>query len=148
PPLWESRVGLLLKGQLVKIVIDGIDADRTYQYYQPLTDASGGEGLQERYQFLKNILDEFTAEDILGIEVIYSAQYNSKYNQRLLSKDEMIFTDRSGKLSGVGGASGIDYAYLEITTRNGKGPFIKKTPGVYLYRPLPFTFPKKFYRPR
>ena len=40
------------------------------------------------------------------------------------------------------------YVYVEITTRGGKGPWMKTTAGTYLYKPLPFTLAKNFYRPR
>ena len=38
--------------------------------------------------------------------------------------------------------------YLEVTTYSGNGAFYKKTPGIYLYRPLPFTLPTQFYSPK
>ncbi|MGZ3822016.1 MAG: hypothetical protein ACXVB6_15590, partial [Mucilaginibacter sp.] len=37
---------------------------------------------------------------------------------------------------------------VEITTRSGKGPDIHYTPGTYLYKPIPYSIPKQFYRPR
>jgi hypothetical protein len=39
-------------------------------------------------------------------------------------------------------------AAIEITTRSGKGPFVRRTAGTYLYKTLPFTLAKQFYRPR
>jgi len=41
-----------------------------------------------------------------------------------------------------------DYAFIEITTRSGHGPFLDNTPGVYLYKPLPITWPQQFYKPK
>jgi len=35
-----------------------------------------------------------------------------------------------------------------VTTRGGKGPFLKKSVGTYVYRPLAFTLPKAFYSPK
>ena len=101
------------------------------------------EGMQERFLNLKTNLEHFTAEDVKGIEVMYNSSYNIKYNNKFLSQAETRFS-RGGGLTGVGGVSGIDYAYIEITTRNGKGPFMKPTPGTYLYKPLPFSLPLKF----
>ncbi len=43
--------------------------------------------------------------------------------------------------------NGFD-AWIEVTTRSKKGPWMKLTAGTYLYKPLPFTLPKDFYRPR
>lgn len=42
----------------------------------------------------------------------------------------------------------IDYAYIEVTTRSGRGPLIKKSPGFYAYNPPVPARPKEFYRPR
>ena len=55
---------------------------------------------------------------------------------------------KNGVATGIGGVSGVDYAYIEITTRGGKGPFIKQSSGAYLLKPLVFTLPKQFYSPR
>src|SRR5690606_31807299 len=41
-----------------------------------------------------------------------------------------------------------DHAFIEVTTRGGVGPFLKKSVGTYLFRPMPFTAPKEFYAPR
>jgi hypothetical protein len=40
------------------------------------------------------------------------------------------------------------FAFIEITTRSGKGPNIDNTPGTCIYKPLPLTWPKQFYKPR
>ena len=41
-----------------------------------------------------------------------------------------------------------NYVIIEITTRSGHGPIIDNTPGMYLYKPLPITWPKQFYKPK
>jgi len=41
-----------------------------------------------------------------------------------------------------------DYSIIEITTWSGNGGFMKRVPGRYLYRPMPVTWPKQFYKPR
>ena len=41
-----------------------------------------------------------------------------------------------------------DHAYIEITTRSGNGVYFHTTPGVYEYKPLAFSLPKQFYRPK
>ena len=86
--------------------------------------------------FIKEILSSFTAEDVLGIEVIYNSRFTNKYDATFLSTDELFQTSKTQRRA-------MDYAYLEITTRNGQGPFLKKTPGVYWYRPLPFSLPNR-----
>ena len=41
-----------------------------------------------------------------------------------------------------------DNAFIEITTRSGHGPFVKKAVGTYVYRPMPISIPKQFYAPK
>jgi hypothetical protein len=88
--------------------------------------------LYDYYLDVKGYLDYYTAEDIKGIEVLTSTKYTSKY-----------VTEHLGP-----GASTFSWAFIEITTRSGMGPYMRKTPGVYVYKPLPFSIPKQFYRPR
>ena len=148
PPSKVRKFGLMLKNQLVKVIMDGIDLDQSYEYWQLMGAADdSSEGLQERYLHIKTNLEHFTAEDVKGIEVMYNASYNTKYNSKFLSQAESSFSGKGG-LTGVGGTSGIDYSYIEITTRNGRGPFMKQTPGTYLYKPLAFSLPRKFYSPK
>jgi hypothetical protein len=69
---------------------------------------------------LRRYLQYHTAEDIKGIEVNFSSKYGG----------------------------GADYAFIEITTRSGHGRLIENTPGVYLYKPLPLSWPAQFYKPK
>lgn len=148
PPSKVRKFGLKLKNQLVKIIMDGIDVDQSYEYWQLMGAADdSSEGMQERYLHIKTNLEHFRAEDVKGIEVMYNTSHNTKYNSKFLSQAETTFEGKGG-LTGVGGASGIDYSYIEITTRNGRGPFMKQTPGTYLYKPLAFSLPRKFYSSR
>jgi len=41
-----------------------------------------------------------------------------------------------------------NYSIIEITTWSGNGAFMKRTHGRYLYRPMPITWPKQFYKPK
>ena len=118
----------------VRFVFDGVDLTR---YYVPVSGQP-----DEYYYFIKQYLDYFTAEDIKGIEVLYSAKYIAAYNnQKVTDNDEFLALDATG-------SRGSDNVYLEITTRAGSGPFIKTANGVYVYKPMPTTLPKKFYQPR
>lgn len=112
----------------IKLVMDGLYVD-TYD----------GLFADAMYDPLKENFENFTAEDILGIEVMTSPQYNSIYNTKYLSSDEVRT---------IGGASAKDYAWLEITTRAGRGAYMKRTAGVVSYKPMPFSLPKQFYSPR
>ncbi|MCR8560898.1 hypothetical protein KXD93_24790 [Mucilaginibacter sp. BJC16-A38] len=80
-------------------------------------------------------MDYLTATDIKGIEIMYSAKYASAYDPNFMFKETML-KDREIPV------------YLEITTYSGNGAFMKKVPGIYVYKPLPFTLPKQFYRPK
>jgi hypothetical protein len=40
------------------------------------------------------------------------------------------------------------FAFIEITTRGGHGPFIQHLPGRFLYKPMPALLPKQFYSPK
>jgi hypothetical protein len=104
----------------LQIVIDGLRLSRF------------GAG-QER-----ETLEFLTAEDIVGIEVMYNPRNTARYNSTLVG---------GGNLKGMGGM-GRQYAFLEITTRSGNGIFMKKSPGVTTFRPIPVSWPQVFYSPR
>ncbi|MEO6852016.1 MAG: hypothetical protein ABI203_05130, partial [Mucilaginibacter sp.] len=91
---------------------------------------------QQRHEFLKTYLDYITAEDIVGIELMHNFSTTHKYDLEFYY-DLYIST-------GVP----LPFAYIEITTRSGNGAFIHTTPGIYLYKPLAFSMPAQFYRPK
>jgi hypothetical protein len=78
---------------------------------------------------LRDYLKSNTAENIKGIEVNFSAKYTLNYSARFQY-------------------SPFSFAFIEITTRSGHGPIIDNTPGMYLYKPLPISYPKQFYKPK
>jgi hypothetical protein len=45
-------------------------------------------------------------------------------------------------------AGRFDIILLHVTTHSGNGKFYKHTPGTYAYKPIPFSAPMAFYRPR
>lgn len=81
---------------------------------------------------LRSFLEYCTAENIKGIELMTSMRYTAKYS--IATGGFPSATD--------------DIAYIEITTHAGLGPFFKETPGFYLHKPLPYYWPKDYYRPR
>ncbi|MDO6435247.1 hypothetical protein Q4E93_31815 [Flavitalea sp. BT771] len=83
----------------------------------------------------KETLEFLTAEDVTGIEVMVTARHSNNYKSAFLSP-----TQQANLM--------VEYAFLEITTRSGNGVFMKKTPGVSTYKPLPMSWPATFYRPR
>jgi hypothetical protein len=122
--------GYLIQNNEVKFVVDGMDMDFFF------TPTAGDPN--EHGNYLKSQLEYFTAEDIKGIEVMLNSSNTNSYKNRYLSMEERAALMRSGR----------DVVYLEITTRAGVGPMQKKTPGTYVYKPIPFVWPRTFYRPR
>jgi hypothetical protein len=107
---------------LVHLIIDGVELDF---FHNP-------EGPVPRWEFYKEYLDYYDAEEIKGIEVMTSGKYQLKYTSRFLDAREVFF----------------GHSFVEVTTRSGHGPFMKKAIGTYVYRPIPFALPAKFYTPR
>lgn len=131
--LKSTNIQYFLKDKKVRFVVDGIDLDR---FYHPVDGIAN-----EHYEYEKQILDYLTAEDILGIEVLYSSKYNAAYKAENFTLDQQLAADPTG-------GKGSDVAFIEITTRSGDGPFTRTASGVYVYKPTPVTLPKQFYRPR
>ncbi|RYY38062.1 MAG: hypothetical protein EOP46_00205 [Sphingobacteriaceae bacterium] len=117
----------------VYFVVDGISLNQLWNGnpYGPFEE-------RDRYNFLKPYTDFFNAEDITGIEVMKSVsqiqRYTSHYVQ--LGPDYKPF---------MGFAP---FTFIEITTRSGHGPFLGKSSGSYMYRPIAFTLAKQFYSPK
>ena len=84
-------------------------------------------------EFIYN--NSLTAEDIIGIEVMHSGRFNNRYNANILSGPENFALPSRG------------HAYIEITTRSGNGYFMKNSPGLAVYKPVPVSWPRQFYRP-
>ncbi|HCN84108.1 MAG TPA: hypothetical protein DIT07_10895 [Sphingobacteriaceae bacterium] len=136
PLRWSYRIGL----SEIRLVIDGMDVEKFYTgaYYYELPDINRLKYHRERFDYIKDYLLFFTAEDVKGIEVMFHPRYNSRYNSTELSGPELLANDPSAN----------DFAYIEITTKSGKGAFERRIPGTFTYKPMPFILPKEFYRPR
>lgn len=117
-----------IKDKLAKFVIDGVDLDKFY-------DKPDDPLLNDHFDYLKQYLDYISAEDVTGIEVSYSMKYNMAYDSKYLPND--VIPTASNK-----------YAYIEITTHAGNGPFVDRAIGVFVYKPVPLTQPREFYSPR
>lgn len=120
----------LVQQNIARFVIDGVDL---HFFYQP-TSAN----LNDYLLFLDSYLKYFSAEDIKGIEVMNKPRYNSAYKTRFLTPAEIMNSSPAT----------IDFSFVEITTKTGQGPFAKKTPGMFLYKPLAPVFGRQFYSPR
>lgn len=128
----KKGLGYLLQNAEVKFVIDGMDVDFFY------SETPGFSNINDHGNYLKSQLEYFTAEDIKGIEVMSSAGFSANYKSRYMSVEERMALAQKGQ----------EVTYIEITTRGGHGPLQKKTPGTYVYKPIPFVWPRTFYRPR
>ena len=127
----KMNMEYFLKDKRARFVFDGVDVDRFYEPFAGMPN--------EHFEYQKQYLDNVSAEDILGIEVIYTR--NGLYNSTNLNTDDLMAADPTGP-------RGSDYAYIEITTRSGNGPFLKRATGIYIYKPLPLAEYRQFYRPR
>ncbi|MDQ7948004.1 MAG: hypothetical protein REI93_04145 [Pedobacter sp.] len=106
-----------------KFIIDGIELDFFY-------DESISRGNTDYYNFVKSYLTYFNAEDIRGIETMemgLSFRYKARYGNPL--SDELI-------------------SYIEVTTKTGSGPLLKKSANLYLIRPLNYGNARVFYEPK
>ncbi|KQC01855.1 hypothetical protein AQF98_05690 [Pedobacter sp. Hv1] len=113
-----------VNNSIVKLVIDGTDVDF---FYHPVLLYSNNEHLM----FLKGYLDYYDAEDIAGIEVMYTSRNVGPYRAQFVNP-----------------MSNTDYCFIEITTKSGSGPFLKKAANMYLYKPMDYGDLKVFYSPK
>lgn len=121
----------MINSNITRFIIDGVDLEFFYQ-------ASGSNDGLEYLNYYKGYLEYFSAEDIKGIEIMNTPRYNSAYRSNFLNISEFLNS----------GPATVDYSFLEITTQSGEGPFMKKTPGIYLLKPVFPFIAKQFYSPR
>jgi len=106
------------------LIVDGVDIEDVYP--PPFNFAA-----------FMAYMKSHSAEDIKGIEVNFSSRYNSHYLRSGKWMEEPLAEPKVR-----------DFAFVEITTRGGGGALISYTPGLYLYKPLPISWPKQFYKPK
>jgi hypothetical protein len=111
----------MVNSMVFHLVIDGMTVDR----FVP-------EGMSI-YDYYKTFFNFYTAEDIKGVELMKSGKYQMSYTREYIQDPLARF---------------YEHVFVEVTTYGGHGPFLKKIPGVYLYRPLPLTLPLQFYSPK
>ena len=129
-----SRQWYFIGDRPVKLIIDGVSVDKMLDV--------------KTFRDLNDYLAH-TAEDIKGLEVITSAKFALAYLSRYdpldpISGVQLTVEAALANLS----IRPTDIAFVEITTRSGHGPAIDNTPGVYLYKQLPLSWPKAFYKPK
>lgn len=121
----------MINSNMVRFIIDGVDLEFFFDY------ASISSSM-DYLHYYKGHLSYFSAEDIKGIEVMNTPAYNSSYRSHFLNINELMNT----------GPAKVDYSFIEITTQSGSGPFMRKTPGIYLYKPVFPFISKQFYSPK
>jgi hypothetical protein len=124
----RSITWYLIDNKPLRLIVDGV----------PIGSVFLNPSIDHRINFseITNYLQSHDAEDIQGMEIIYSGKYAGNYFRRYIPTCWQWVLN-SG-----------DFAFIELTTRSGHGPVIENTPGRYLYRPLVLTLPARFYRPR
>ncbi len=130
-PPKSARQQYMVNSNIARFVIDGIDLEFFYQQENETTNL-------DYLTFYKGILSYFSAEDIKAIEIMNTPRYNSIYRNRFLSVAELMNS----------GPATVDYSFIEITTHSGSGPFMRKTPGIYLLKPVYPFIARQFYSPR
>ncbi len=136
------RQAFKISGNEVAFVIDGISLNKMF-FESRNNDIP--EYYTERYNFMESYLASYPAQDITGIEVMSSTGYTELYNA--LSNSNKPGENRMKQIK-IHSLAEIPYAYIEITTRKGIGPYRRQASGTDDYKPLPFIIAKNFYRPR
>jgi len=116
-------------------VVYGPNATETYRVFSDyLIIIIDGVHLA-RFGQQKETLEYLQATDIKGIEVMRNMNRTANYRGTFLNTQQLMNLNRQ-------------YVFIEVTTHSGNGIFMKHTPGVYVYKPLPVSWPVQFYAPR
>ncbi len=143
----------------IRFLFDGMEIDHFYEPEEAVTD-------NDYLLFVRSYLENYTVDQLQGIEVISGMQYGSRYQARFLDGADLVSASseaqlaqqalapgaqghgRVNQLSATSRSMGFDPVYIEITTRDGRGLFNRNKPGVVHFKPMPFSWPTEFYRPR
>jgi hypothetical protein len=120
----------VIQGLYTHLIVDGIDVEFD----------GGLKKLVPPADDLKEYFLNIAAADIKGIEIMTTPKYQYRYKNEYLHDPKL---DPSNPLM-----SAVLHAWIEVTTRGGQGIFQKKSAGIYVYRPMPFTGAKQFYSPK
>ena len=117
--------GIFVRNQALKLIIDGVNVDFFFDYTETLPYP------REYYNFIRSYIDNYQAEDIAGLEIMTSYGNKGRYVTEFATIYDL------DKLT-----------FLEVTTRTGFGPFVKKIPNLYLFKPINYGSTPTFYHPR
>lgn len=113
-----------VNGSIFKMIIDGVEVDYFFTNFDPTSKT-------EYLQFIKSYFDYYNAEDIKGIEIMTSGKNVNNY----IKQYEDPFTVET-------------YVFVEVTTRTGSGPFLRKSSNMFKYNPPAYGDNKEFYSPK
>jgi hypothetical protein len=99
------------------------------------------------------MIDKINTHVITGTEDDYNSSLTgvsgTAVDPEVFATNEYILNHiTAGDISSITVYKGCVYYFLEITTRSGSGPWIRPTPGMYVFRPLPVYRSKDFYSPK
>jgi hypothetical protein len=120
-PIKRRQTYYMVGMRIVHLFIDGVDTKANGEYFET-----------------KPYLDNFTAKDIVGIEIMNNVKYKMEYDPFVLGKSAGAIANEMASNPPM---------FIEVTTRGKVGPNYLQTPGTYLYRPVHYGMPKQFYRP-
>jgi len=100
----------------------------------PKVSTSGSGAPPPNRSSIYQLLNSFSSDDIVGIEVMSMAFTSSYETNYLTPADKLEIT--------------FPVPFIEITTKSGRGPFFKKQPDYLLFKPIASVSQKDFYRPR
>jgi len=86
------------------------------------------------YDYYQDMLTYYTSYDVKGIEVMSKAYMSQYVLHHTEPRCRRCFFESV-------------HPYIEVTTRQGIGPFLKKAPASIQYKPIPVVSAKEFYRP-
>ncbi|SDD83396.1 hypothetical protein SAMN05216464_102719 [Mucilaginibacter pineti] len=138
--------GFRIHNKRVHFIFDGINLeDGLYdteqkkilaQLDQQFLLSENDSKIQQQNIYIESLIDAFTAEDIVGVEVMTSMKNSMLYNSKYNPGDPVDYV-RGGP------------AYVEITTRGKRGPYNKVSIGMALFRGAPLAWPRQhFYSPK
>lgn len=111
-----------IESKKVNFVVDGLDIRTLF----------AGTDSIITYEDLQTELNNITIKDVTGIEIMTNNNNTFVYDNRLTDDGASNF----GK-----------NAYVEITTRSGKGLLVNSKQNIANYKPVPINWPKEFYSP-
>ncbi len=159
----EVRAGGMT-GSLVKEITEAelVDAGKT-TLYDLLSRKLGGFGLGHVYR--ESIFSKATMHDkpalVRGLDMVYDIIVDGLASSTVVGTTSVMDTPLGDpqtmidfmRYIGADDVKDIKIAdgfklFITVTTRSGNSYYTRTAPNVMAYRPIPYCFPRQFYRPR